>query len=103
MVAKLAWGGCSFTVHPLKLPPSAIVPKGRVRWALECLVAAGKKGGAPIDDPGPHWSSYVNVLHKAGLPLETIRGPHGKAFSSTHARCVLCCVVTHIQAREVVQ
>ncbi len=66
-----------------------ILVSGRVRWALECLIAAGTKGCTPIDTPGPRWSDYVFNLRAAGVDIETITEPHEGPFSGTHARYVL--------------
>jgi hypothetical protein len=63
--------------------------KGRVRWAMECLIAAGPKGCTPIDNPGPRWSAYVFDLRELNVQIETIHEPHGEPFSGTHARYVL--------------
>ena len=62
---------------------------GRVAWALNALIVAGKQGCTPIDHPGPRWSDYVHKLRKKGLIVETIDEKHAGAYSGTHARYVL--------------
>lgn len=62
---------------------------GRVAWALEQLIHAGSVGCTSFDDPGPRWSSYVHILRKRGLEVDTLRESHGGQFSGTHARYVL--------------
>ncbi|OWV39520.1 hypothetical protein CDZ97_08745 [Mameliella alba] len=68
---------------------TVVVVTGRDRWALECLIAAGKNGCTPICTPGPRWSAYVHNLRKMGFSIETLNEPHGGPFSGTHARYVL--------------
>jgi hypothetical protein len=70
--------------------------KGRDRWALECLMAAGARGCTPIDNPGPRWSGYMFNLRHLGLDIETITEPHGGAFAGHHGRYVLRSHVTRV-------
>lgn len=63
---------------------------GRDAWALSELVAVGKTGATPIDNPGPRWSAYVHALrHERGLDIQTINEAHDGQFAGTHARYVL--------------
>lgn len=62
---------------------------GREAWALERLAAAGPTGCTPITEPAPRWSAYIYRLRGRGLPIETIREPHGGTFPGHHARYVL--------------
>ena len=71
-----------------------IIVNGRVRWALECLIAAGEDGCTPITTPGPRWSDYVFRLRGEGLVIETIHEAHGGPFKGTHARYILKSKVT---------
>lgn len=70
--------------------------EGRVAWALDQLIKAGKSGCTPITHPGPRWSAYVLKLRRAGLIVETIYERHGGPFSGNHARYVLRTPVTVI-------
>lgn len=71
----------------------AITINGRVRWALEQLIKAGRNGCTPINNPAPRWSAYVFELRQLGVEIETIHEPHGGAFAGTHARYVLRSIV----------
>jgi hypothetical protein len=86
---KDCWGEAPFTVTPPDRQPFTIHPTGRVRWALEALIAVGPKGCTPITTPGPRWASYVEKLRRQGVPIETIHEPHGGPFPGRHARYVL--------------
>ena len=71
---------------PLKIN----MPDGRDAWALDCLIAAGKRGCTPITTPGPRWSAYVFKLkNNYGLDIETITEMHGGKYAGKHARYVL--------------
>ena len=66
-----------------------IEAKGRDAWALDRLREAGLKGCTPITEPAPRWSAYIHNLRALGVPIETVKEPHGGAFSGTHGRYVL--------------
>lgn len=91
-----------YTIRVRTLPdgvPQTIV--GRDAWALEQLLAAGKRGCTPIDRPAPRWSHYVWKLRtKHGIMVETIDEPHGGTFSGHHARYVLRTSVEVIRDEE---
>lgn len=73
-----------------------ILLTGRDAWALCELIAAGRKGCTPIDNPAPRWSAYIHHLrHEHGLDIETITERHGGPFPGNHARYVL-----HSDVRE---
>lgn len=72
-------GGEAFTIQA----------KGRDAWALDRLREAGPRGCTPITEPAPRWSAYVFNLRGLGVPIETLREPHGGEFSGTHGRYVL--------------
>ena len=91
---KTTWPTRAFTIREGAAPPFVIAVKGRVRWALECLVRAGGKGCTPIDTPGPRWAAYVHVLRGLGVNILTIEERHGGPFAGTHARYVLQSGVT---------
>lgn len=78
-----------YLVTPGGGEPIAVYATGREAWALERLGAAGQGGCTPITEPAPRWSSYVHKLRARGLPIETIREPHGGAFPGQHGRYVL--------------
>ncbi|OWU69385.1 hypothetical protein ATO2_09875 [Roseovarius sp. 22II1-1F6A] len=69
--------------------PFTIRAKGRVRWALEHLIDAGRNGCTPIERPGPRWAAYVYKLRGMGLRIETVTEAHEGDFSGNHARYVL--------------
>jgi hypothetical protein len=74
----------------VKLPCGKILQcNGREAWTLAHLIEAGSKGITPIERPAPRWSHYVMCLRRQGLVIETIRIPHGGAFSGHHGRYVL--------------
>lgn len=93
-MAKTTWGAASFMVHREGEPTTEIHVKGRDRWALENLMAAGARGCTPIDHPGPRWSAYVFKLRALGVAIKTLHEEHGEPFSGTHARYVLRSTVT---------
>ena len=66
-----------------------IEAKGREAWALDRLLWAGPKGCTPIEQPAPRWSAYVHKLRGLGVPIETLREPHGGEFAGHHGRYVL--------------
>jgi len=89
MAHSSEWGAKPFAfINPDDTRLSVIV-KGRDRWALECLIAAGERGCTPIDTPGPRWSGYVFNLRDLGIQIETVTEPHSGPFKGTHARYVL--------------
>ena len=95
-MAKGNWGKAKFLVERQDGASFTVEAKGRNRWALECLIAAGPKGCTPIETPGPRWSGYVHELRKLGVPIETVREPHGGDFAGSHARYVLPCKVRRV-------
>lgn len=91
----------SFTVHPHSGEPFPITAKGRDRWALERLAAAGPLGITPREEPtGPRWSAYIYNLRALGVPIETRHEPHGGEFPGSHARYVLWATATPLGAEE---
>lgn len=89
------WGAASFTITRSDCAAIQITVKGRDRWALECLIAAGDKGCTPIDTPGPRWSAYTFNLRSLGVDIETVTETHTGPFCGHHARYVLRCRVEH--------
>ncbi|WP_306130569.1 hypothetical protein [Roseovarius sp. MMSF_3350] len=83
------WGEALFTIYHDNAEPLQIPVAGRDRWALECLIAAGRKGCTPIDRPGPRWSAYVFNLRGLGFDIETVHEAHDGPFKGTHGRYVL--------------
>jgi len=81
--------GSVYEVTPTGGEPFTISVKGRVRWALDRLRAAGAKGCTPITEPAPRWSGYIHLLRGMGVEIETIHEPHGGEFSGHHGRYVL--------------
>ena len=88
------WGVVPFTLHLPSGGALTLAVGGRVRWALEALIAAGPKGCTPITMPGPRWSHYVFRLRREGVDVETIHEPHGGPFAGKHGRYVLRSQVT---------
>ena len=88
MVHKEIWGAVPFIIKT-DTTETEVVVKGRDRWALERLIAAGNTGCTPFCKPGPRWSAYVHNLRKLGVSIETISEPHDGPFAGTHARYVL--------------
>jgi hypothetical protein len=89
MANKETWADALFTILLEDGEAREIVVGGRDRWALEALIAAGRKGCTPIDTPGPRWSAYVFNLRQMGIPIETVTEAHGGPFAGSHARYVL--------------
>jgi hypothetical protein len=89
MTETKPWGKAQFAIVADDGSETKVTLQGRVRWALECLLAAGPKGCTPIDHPGPRWSGYTHCLRGMGLAIETLYEPHGGPFKGTHARYVL--------------
>lgn len=82
-------GAASYSVQNDRELPFDIRVKGRVRWALDRLLAAGRMGCTPITEPAPRWSAYVFELRSLGVHIETIHEKHAGDFPGTHARYVL--------------
>lgn len=76
-------GGGAFTIYV----------KGRTRWALERLIAAGPRGCTLIEQPAPRWSAYIHKLRELGVAIETLHETHAGAFPGHHGRYVLRCDV----------
>ena len=88
--ANSVWHSAPFRVLKTDGTEAQISVKGRDRWALENLIAAGPKGCTPLDHPGPRWSAYVHALrHECGVQIETVHEKHGPPFEGSHARYVL--------------
>lgn len=89
------WGKALFTIQNHDGTTREITVRGRERWALQNLIAAGPKGCTPIDHPGPRWGAYAFQLrHEHGLAIETVTEQHGPPFPGNHARYVLQSQVT---------
>lgn len=91
------WKAASFTVSHDGSAPFNVRVKGRDRWTLECLIAAGAKGCTPIDNPAPRWSAYVFDLRKLDIQIETVNEVHDGPFKGTHARYVLRSKVSRVE------
>jgi hypothetical protein len=89
MTKTKPWGKAQFAIVADDGSETKVTMQGRVRWALECLIAAGPKGCTPIDHPGPRWSAYTFDIRALGVNIETVTEPHGGPFKGTHARYVL--------------
>ena len=88
--AKAVWNYALFRVLKTDGTEAEIRVKGRDRWALESLIAAGPKGCTPLDHSGPRWSAYVfSLRHECGVQIETVHEKHGPPFEGNHARYVL--------------
>lgn len=83
-----------FTIGNGDADPLHIVAKGRDRWALEVLMAAGSQGCTPIVNPAPRWAAYVHNLRTLGVTIDTITERHGGSFAGHHARYVLRSIAT---------
>lgn len=79
----------AFHIEPLSGVPFSITVKGRVRWALERLIASEPLGCMPITEPAPRWSSYIYSLRLMGLEIETLHEAHEGDFAGHHGRYVL--------------
>ena len=77
------------TVKLDNLDQAPLTFRGREAWCLGQLIAAGKKGCTPIEQPAPRWSQYVMMLRRAGISIETLEESHGGSFKVTHGRYVL--------------
>lgn len=95
------WGLATYRVTRTSGESRTIHVKGRVRWALQNLIAAGPEGCTPIDHPGPRWAAYVHRLRtECGVEIETVNEKHGGDFEGTHARYVLRSKVVRILAQR---
>ena len=95
------WISAEFVVRNGGETPFQIIVTGRERWALECLMSAGRTGCTSIETPGPRWSAYVFGLRGMGIDIETINEAHAGPFAGTHARYVLHSCVTRAAKHEV--
>lgn len=89
MASTIKWPARAFTVHCGDNPPRVIIAQGRVRWALQTLIAAGPSGCTSINNPAPRWAAYVHRLRKLGVAIETVTEQHNGPFPGNHARYVL--------------
>lgn len=60
--------------------------RGRERWTMERLMAAGRFGVSSFDNLGPRTSHYIFKLRGYGFSIETKSEPHGGEFPGYHAR-----------------
>ncbi|MGI8397780.1 winged helix domain-containing protein [Agrobacterium deltaense] len=60
--------------------------RGRERWAMERLMAAGAAGVSSLDNIGPRTSHYIFKLRGYGFAIETQYEAHGGDFPGHHAR-----------------
>ena len=90
------WALTEYEVALANSQTFTIAIRGRVRWALESLIAAGHKGCTPIDNPGPRWAAYVWTLRGEGVEIETLNENHDGPFPGTHARYILRCEVSPV-------
>ena len=74
---------------------------GRDAWALRQLMASGKSGVTPIDNPAPRWSHYVYKLRQGGIVISTEHVAHAGPFPGTHGRYRLETELTLLQEEEV--
>lgn len=63
-----------------------ITLRGRERWTMERLIAAGASGVSSLDNVGPRTSHYIFKLRGHGFAIETRYEPHGGEFPGHHAR-----------------
>ncbi|MBB1498538.1 hypothetical protein H5394_10340 [Paracoccus sp. MC1862] len=94
MTFQRQWPARAFTIRCEGDAPCLIIAKGRDRWALEALMAAGPNGCTPINNPAPRWAAYIHNLRALGVAIDTITEKHGGPFAGHHARYVLRCHVT---------
>lgn len=94
MTFQRQWPARAFTIRSKGDAPCVIIAKGRDRWALEALMAAGRKGCTPLHNPAPRWAAYFHNLRCLGVAIDTITEKHGGPFAGHHVRCVLACNVT---------
>ena len=95
-LANNVWSYAPFRVLKTDGTETQISVKGRDRWALECLIAAGPKGCTPIDHPGPRWSAYKFNLKELGVEIDKITEMRDGPFQGHHARYVLISRVTPV-------
>ena len=95
------WGRAAFAITNQNGDTTIVHVAGRDRWALEQLMATGKKGCTPIDTLGPRWSGYVFNLREQGIDIETVHESHDGPFTGRHARYVLRSRVQRIEDDEV--
>ena len=86
---KADWNKAAFVIKRDGAEVTIITAKGRMRWALECLIKAVHKGCTTILNPAPRRAAYVYKLRYAEVAVETITEQHAGAFAGTHARYVL--------------
>ena len=81
--------GKLYRVTPICGEPFTLYLRGREAWALDRLRAAGPEGVTAIEQPAPRWSAYVHNLRERGVPIMTVREPHGGDFAGHHGRYIL--------------
>lgn len=91
---KTAFGRTTYFIQSPDGEPFPLQVQGRIRWALECLLAARVQGCTPIDTPRPRWSSCIHNLRQIGVRIRTVHEDHDGPFRGNHARYVLKSVVT---------
>lgn len=60
--------------------------RGRERWAMERLMAAGAAGVSSLENVGPRLAHYIFKLRGCGFTIDTRHEPHGGDFPGHHAR-----------------
>lgn len=60
--------------------------RGRERWTMERLIAAGAAGVSSLENVGPRLSHYIFKLRSYGFAIETRYEPHGGDWPGHHAR-----------------
>lgn len=60
--------------------------RGRERWTMERLMAAGASGVSSLENVGPRLAHYIFKLRSYGFTIETRHEPHGGDFPGHHAR-----------------
>jgi histidyl-tRNA synthetase len=60
--------------------------RGRERWTMERLIAAGAAGISSLDNIGPRTSHYIFKLRGYGFAIETQYEAHSGDFPGHHAR-----------------
>ena len=101
--SKTNWTYAPFTVLRSDGKITQFTVKGRNRWALECLIAAGPKGCTSIDHPAPRWSEYKFNLKELGVEIDKITEMHDGPFQGHHARYVLMSRVIPRGGRTVIK
>ena len=91
-MAQKPWGKAPYEITELTGDTRTVFLNGRVRWAIEELRKAGRKGRTGQEARGPRWAAYMHsAKHQHGIPIRDDWESHGGDIPGKHKRWWLDC------------